>query len=293
MTIKAEVILGSRTEHAPTLWTIMARYPKFIHGELMTHRDFSRNASSSRAIPVPKMIKDVYDDPVYPSHWGANQRGMQAGEECHEMITNPRTGERFSREMSWDEARIRAVEMAQAFADAGYHKQIVNRLLEPFCHINVLISSTNWSNFFVLRDHPAAQPEIQILAREIKDAMDRYEPRLLMPGEWHLPYVRDEEMLVLQNSAPNQEELLRTLRLISTARCARVSYRTQEGRDPMMTEDLSLAERLLGTVPLHASPAEHQASPDTPNPRGWDYPELHGNFEGWVQHRKTLPGECQ
>ena len=250
----------------------------------MTHRVFSRNASSSRAIPVKRLIDDILRDPAIPISWGKNQRGMQAGEEWNvPVIVFDDKGQpiELSREDAWLLGRDRAVELAIAFDAAGYHKQVVNRLLEPFAHINVLITATDWDNFFELRDHKDAQPEIQALAKAIKAAFEDSEPDLLEPGQWHLPFVTDYERDWLD---------LGTQIKVSVARCARTSYKTHEGMSPMVSKDLQLYRDLVGARPLHASPAEHQATPDEHNHLvgGWSGPSLHGNFRGWVQNRKLI-----
>lgn len=302
MTISATVIAASVGEHSPPLYTVQCRYPKYVHGELMTHRVFSRNASSSRAIPVERMIKDVIDDPVIPSRFGKNQPGMQdAGDHdavfrmlcISEMdwvarVMDPRS--------AWYEARDRAVDAARAFARAGYHKQIANRILEPFVHINTLVTATEWSNFFALRCHKDTQPEMRLLAEHVRFAIERSQPRRLGSTDWHLPYVD-----VAQGgwTDPDDDRPIR----MSVARCARVSYLTQDGKEPSMEDDLRLYDRLVSSVPLHASPAEHQARPDTISSindpchaglvKSWTRPDLHGNLRGWVQFRKTLKGESQ
>jgi thymidylate synthase ThyX len=301
MTISVKIIADSISEAGKRLTTAQWRYPKFIHGEVMTHRVFSRNASSSRAIPVERLIKDVIDDPVYPSFWGKNQPGMSAAEECTTVL-QPSGMEDIdhTREQAWDAARQAAIYWARGFSKAGYHKQIVNRLLEPFCHINVVVTATEWGNFFVLRCHKDAQPEIRILAETMRTAMEISQPKLLRRGQWHLPYVDVSE----EGSGDPSPETWRTAVQLSVARCARVSYLTQDGRVPDGELDLKLYERLVGAVPLHASPAEHQATPDfynlpswlndDPKPRPtWKQRHLHGNFCGWIQFRKTLPGESQ
>ena len=287
MTISAKVIAHSVGEAGVPIATLQVRYPKFIHGEFMTHRVFSRNASSSRAIPVDRLIKDVIDDPVYPMHWGKNQPGMQADEECDARVKikyNDFDSSVHPRNDAWDIARERAVSMARAFAAAGYHKQIVNRLIEPFCHINVVVTSTQWTNFFALRCHPGAQPEMRVLAGAMWDALATSAPRFLKHGEWHLPYVDEHEGL-------DETQAIQA----SVARCARVSYLTHEGKVPDVGDDLALYEKLVSSAPLHATPAEHSAQPDEkfPDEDRWVMPEYHGNLTGWIQYRKTLPGECQ
>lgn len=304
MTIQATIIAHSRhyghngPERVPDVVTFLLRYPRFIHAEVMTHRLFSRNASSSRAIPVSRLIEDVMRDPAMPIHWGKNQRGMQADEELSEgvivghMEMDGGDEDRYydAPQDAWLAARNRAVEVAKGFDRAGYHKQVVNRIIEPFTHINVVVTATNYSNFFALRRHPDAQPEIKALADAMWVALQASTPVVLQPGEWHVPFVLDAE----RANAPTDDPIK-----ASVARCARTSYMTHDGRTPEMSEDLALYDRLVGGVPLHASPAEHQASPDTMfysgiNTMMWAEEQRSGNFDpGWIQFRKTLDGERQ
>lgn len=278
MTITATIVTDSISPDGARLTTMKLRYPRFIHAELMTHRAFSRNASSSRAIPVKRLIQDVRDDTAMPIHWGKNQKGMQAREENDAPVEvlipcKPSGGSDYpgwlnltpevlneghpvsledheaTAAQAWCCARDMAVAMAHRFDQAGYHKQIVNRLLEPFSHINVIVTATDWDNFFQLRLHPDAQPEIQELARQMKFAMAGSRPRETKFGGWHIPFVTHDE---LDAFSSNKRNLL----FISSARCARVSYETHEGAKPNSSEDLDLAHRLLGSQ--HMSPFEHQ-----------------------------------
>jgi thymidylate synthase ThyX len=298
MTITAKIVADSISPENIRLTTIQLRYPRFIHSEFMTHRVFSRNASSSRAIPVERLIKDVMEDPYIPIYWGANQKGMQANQECNELVSTWQVNDdqmrleesNLTREKAWSVACMNAIHSAKRFSRAGYHKQIINRLLEPFCHINVVVTATDWANFFALRCHKDAQPEMRALAEAMRDAMVGSTPQLLRPGEWHLPYVGMKEYNELY-SDERRDEIEKIIRL-SVARCARVSYLTQEGKTPNIAEDLALYDRLVGTVPLHASPCEHQATPDKMKNGGYCNHKLCGNFRGWIQFRKTLPNEC-
>lgn len=277
MTISAKIIADSISPKDHRLTTMELRYPRFIHAEFMTHRVFSRNASSSRAIPVERQIQMILDDTAMPIHWGKNQGGMQAREEQNALVGGEGVSgydhfdnmyDGISREAAWLRARDHAVNVAQAFVRSNYHKQIVNRLLEPFSHITVVVTATEWDNFFELRCHPDAQPEIQELANQMRDAMAR---SVVLPkdwGEWHLPYVHE-----------NLEPALAVK--VSAARCARVSYLTHDGKVPTIEQDLALFDRLAGSRPIHASPLEHQGCP------GED-PTLFGNFVGWHQHRKMV-----
>lgn len=281
MTISAEVIADSISPQGVRLTTLQLRYPRFIHAEFMTHRVFSRNASSSRAIPVERMIEDLRRDPAMPVFWGSNKPGMQAGEE----LTGVDLGVAHS---EWETARDACIEAAEMMIKYGLHKQIANRILEPWAHISVIVTATEWENFFNLRCHKDAQPEIRVLAECMRDAMYEHTPLALEHDEWHLPYVSDDEATMLGHDLAIK---------LSVARCARVSYLTHEGKKPDIESDLKLYERLVGSHPIHASPAEHQATPDIwwpENPlfgRGhYNNAKLHGNFNGWIQYRRTLEG---
>ena len=284
MAVTAQVIADNISVQGTRITTLQLRYPKFIHGEFLTHRQFSRNSSSSRAIPIKRMIKDVLDDPVLPIHWGKNQPGMSADEECRALVSlydlNP-----VDRATAWTLARDKAIDAAIAFEVAGYHKQIINRLLEPFMHINTVVTATEWSNFFALRLHHDAQPEMRRLAEVMFNAMAASSPtEPLRPGEWHVPYFNIRGVC-------REQGTVTLARQLSAARCARVSYLTTDGRTPDIEEDLKLCGRLSAAIPIHASPFEHQATPDiTP---GWTHQEQWGNFKRWIQYRKLLPGECQ
>ena len=280
MTIMAKIVADSVSQQDVRLCTLQLRYPKFIHGEFMTHRAFSRNASSSRAIPVERLIQDVLDDPAMPVFWGKNRPGMQATEPMQAW-------EEDEAVEAWLRARDAAVAHARRLASMGVHKQLVNRVIEPWCHINVVVTATDWANFFALRCHPDAQPEMRVLAEAMRDVLAASTPKPLRLGEWHLPFVNNDEWrnwppdLVVGGDGYSGEECNANLVKLSVARCARVSYLTHDGKTPDVEADLALYERLVGSTPLHASPAEHQATPDEwghkigdPEPRGGQKMEL-------------------
>lgn len=290
--ISAKIIEDSISHSGVRITTMQLCYPRFIHAEFMTHRVFSRNASSSRAIPVAKMLEMVRNEPAMPIHWGKNQPGMQANEQLTGVALE------LAKE-GWVTAALCAADIAEAMEKTGLHKQVANRILEPFQHIHVVVTATEWENFFALRDHEDAQPEIHELAIQMKIAMNTSTPKLLESSEWHLPYVtqeeRDDAFFKIKANAM-------MLPKISAARCARVSYLKHDGELPNRDDDLFLYQRLAGGEPIHASPLEHQAAPDfqsferqaSPDfqncePTGkWGSPELHGNFTGWIQHRKLI-----
>jgi len=315
MPISAEVIANSISPAGHQLTTFKLRYPKFIHGEFMTHRNISRNASSSRAIPVAKLIQEVEDDALRagPVYWGREQKGMQSGGELEGV-------EKLYVVGHWREAALDAVDHAKAMAALGAHKSIVNRILEPFLHINVVATATEWDNFFGLRLHKDAQPEMRTLAFAMWEAKNASTPELLQPGQWYLPFVDHQdrgEVLAWarkqhgpmrdgeggaeyhNRGVPFHLEAHERLIKVSVARCARISYESfKTGKRSTIEEDLKLYDRLVGAQPLHASPAEHQATPDDwvgddpDHPTGWYFPDEHGNFIGWRQYRKMLPGEA-
>ncbi len=291
--MQAEVILASQGPGLKPIYTIRTRYPRPIHGEVMTHRVFGRNARSSRAVPVRTMLDEVRRIPYVPWHWGKNQRGMQAEEECSELIELdiPQVDEitqeldyqtvRLTNEEAWLHARDEAADVAEAFMNAGYHKQNPNRLLEPFSWIDTLITSTEWDNFFWLREHHAAEPHLQDLAHLMDVVMNCSYPDPLEYGEWHLPYITEEE-----KSQYSSEVLLK----LSAARCARISYKPFDG-DASIEKELARYNHLVTDERVHASPLEHQAKPDVLTLAGWKNPHLHGNLNGYIQARKLVPNE--
>lgn len=274
MSIEASVIEDSSAPNGVRLTTLQLRYPRFIHPEFMTHRVFSRNASSSRAIPTPKLIEQVRRTPAMPVHWGRNQPGMQA-----EVEVDAQTQARA--EAEWRSAAEEAAYAAVRMHELGVHKQVVNRLLEPFLHIEVIVTATEWSNFFALRAHPDAQPEIHALALAMRHAMNGSRPRTVNasrddPEGWHLPYIAPDE---------RKGEKAVFLAKVSAARCARVSYLTHAGEKPNIEKDLVLFQRLIGAQPPHASPVEHQAFPLRAASL-WSR-----NLRGWRQFRSLLEEE--
>ena len=149
--IEAKVILDSVSPAGKRITTLQLKYHRFIHSEFMTHRAFSRNSMSSRAVPVAKMIEQVRNDPAMPVHWGKNQPGMQARDDL--------TGEALiNAQMAWRGAAAKAADSAQLMMDNGLAKQVANRILEPFQWMHTVVTATEWDNFFALRCHPDAQP---------------------------------------------------------------------------------------------------------------------------------------
>lgn len=292
MTITAKLIAYSQAPNKQTVATFEIEYPRFVHGELMTHRVFSRNAMSSRAVPVEKMIEQVRNAPAMPVHWGKNQSGMQAKEEL--------TGSaRQDVETHWKMAATSASHIADRMSCLGAHKQIVNRLLEPFQTMKTVVTSTEWDNFFYLRNHEDAQPEIKRLAEVMLACFENESPVQLTPEDWHTPYFG--EGYWLKGCGISLDDAL----AISSSCCAQVSFRQL---DDTLEKAKRIYERLVESKPVHASPFEHQASPmvntDTTTIEPWQGLLQHkgvthldkdgnywsGNLKGWVQHRQLISG---
>lgn len=301
--ISAKVIKDSISPDGVRLTTLHLHYPRAIHAEVMTHRVFSRNARSTRAVPTSKLIDEVKNNPYVPIKWGSNKPGMQAGADLS-------PDDAAICEHLWLEGAKNAADTAAQLFGMGLHKQWAGRGLEPYLYIDTLVTSTDWSNFFGLRIHSDAQPEFDCLADKVYQALDKSEPQEKAFGQWHLPYIEDADIdavleyttvagggvgpLLIQNAMMN-------IRLLSAARCARISYAPFDGSASIEAE-LERAARLAGP-PLHASPFEHQATPDRKvygtmsDDTGdqehvtWLNQKLHGNFYGWVQNRKLMTGE--
>lgn len=276
MNIKTTIIADSVNPNGGRLTSFLWEYPRFIHSEVMTHRDFSRNAASSRAIPfiakkpgARSLTRMVMENPAMPEYWGLNEPGMQAKQYL--------TGEAVeAAARDWLQLRDSVVTNAEfIFESHGLHKQLVNRLIEPWARMIVLVTSAHWENFFSLRAHPDAQPEFQVLAYRALARYLKSTPRQLAWGEWHLPFGERVEGL----------DDLTKLKVV-TARCARLSYLTFDGNQSI-EDDIRLHDGLKASG--HMSPFEHaaQASADIRNGE-WGY----SNFgAGWLQYRKMIAGE--
>lgn len=293
MTVSAKIITDSIGEFSPRLTTLELEYPRFIHAEVMTHRVFSRNASSSRAIPTKRMHRNILDNPALPASFRMNEPGMQGYTEAPERVR-----EEALRLIAAH--RDMSIATAEALDALGLHKQNINRYTEAHQHIKVVLTSSQWDNFDWLRIHHAADPTMCALAEAIYQARQDCTPQLLQPGEFHLSYITpDDHTRVEQMENKGDRTTAGLLCRISAARCARVSYNNFDGKPTSIADDLALYAKLVeretdgSTDPIHASPTEHQATPDRYLPRAmsWDRPDLHGNLSGWVQFRKFINNE--
>jgi len=301
MGFEAKILADSRSPAGYRLTTLEATFPRFVLAEFNTHRVFSRNSASSRAIPIAKQLRRVLEEPYVPTEFGSNQPGMQAGAAL--------AGEkRDLAEREWLHARDDAVRRvlglvadpdaispdddllehlgqveeairhrAQPAEWLNVHKQVANRLLEPFMWHTVIVTATEWENFLNLRCHADAQPEIRLVAEKMRTAIDTSNPAELDWSEWHLPLVRPED----REEAP-VEDLVK----VSAGRCARVSYLTHAGKRDLGA-DVELHDRLLESG--HMSPLEHPAQPLSGEEL--EESEWSGNFRGWRPYRKLISGE--
>lgn len=304
--IKATIIADSISAHTgQRIITFELEYHRYIHSEYLTHRLFSRNSASSRAIPINKMIDHVEINTAIPIHWGLNQSGMQAKAEQADPVIATET---------WLRARDRAIESARELAKLGLHKQIVNRVLEPFQFIKVIVTSTSFDNFFNLRYHTDAQHEIKCIAELMFKAMQESTPETLCNGEWHTPYVhheRDNEgvlrYFIYETDTTGSEtdgyQYTQYLSVedaikVSCSCAAQVSYRTN---DTSIEKAISIYDKLVNSKPVHASAFEHCATPiDIVNSaKGVTHFDINyvphsGNFANWVQYRQLIPGhDCK
>lgn len=275
MTISAKIVADSINHKGIRLTTLLLHYPRYILPELNTHRMFSRNSASSRAVPTERIFASIQADPIYPHH-GKNCAGMQAKELLNEE-------DALAVDQIMDEARFAACGFARKLHVLGLHKQSCNRIIEPFTHISTLVSATEWNNFFALRLHEDAQPEIQALAKSIKTAMDNSKPVFKEDNEWHLPFI----------SGVEEELTLKEKLMLSVAKCATISYARTE-QEITLQKAAEIFERLTKSTPIHASPFEHQAKPIADSNEAShlnlsDNELWCGNFRGWMQYRHVIP----
>lgn len=277
----AKIIADSVNPSGDRLTTMVIHFHRFILPEVNTHRMLSKNTSSSRAIPIQKMIEQVEEIEAYPLFWGANCKGMSAKKELSE------TDQRKAR-MIWRHARLMAITQVKALmeiGESGVHKQTANRLLEPFLTTTMIVSGTNqtssWENLFNQRCHPDAQPEFKALADKMKAAYDASEPELLEAGQWHRPFI-DLDLIIDVNENNFIFDDSIELNKVAVGRCARVSYLNHDGIRSI-EDDIALHDRLLASKPPHLSPFEHVAIA-MPNGK-------YANFTGWQSYRNILEAD--
>lgn len=275
--IAAKIILDSHhpSEEEPEyrLTTMVLTLPRFILAQLNKHRKLVNNVGSSRAKPVKFVIEAASPENRFvPSRFGINQPGMQAA-----GFFPVDSAEHAELTRLWNEDADRAIETALKMSKIGASKELVNRILEPYVYVDALVTASSYENFLNLRMHSDSQPEIQELAKCVHNALMSSTPTMLRYDEWHIPYVTDEE---------RQSLYLADLLKISTARNARISYRTFDGRTSSFDDDMRLFGKLVADRKhIHASPTEHIAQAVRHKVKREDKSPL-GDY--WYQYRRLV-----
>ncbi|NJO63410.1 MAG: hypothetical protein HC836_35915 [Richelia sp. RM2_1_2] len=265
MSFKAEIIADSITEHGNRLTSYVVTFPRIVLAEFNTHRMFSRNSASSRAIPFKKMVKSVRNNPFIPLGFQKDHSGMQGTEYI--------TGFKLKLvRLAWWAASRAAICTAMILNWLGVTKQICNRILEPFMWHTVIVTSSEWENFFALRAQDQAEIHIQKLAYMMLEEYNKSAPKVLKAGEWHIPFgnnidqnkaynVFRENIGLIPNPEYHDDELQKFFIKIAVARCARVSYTVvgEESKGDNYLNDIKLYDRLLKSG--HWSPFEHVRGP--------------------------------
>lgn len=272
---EAHVVADSISPAGDRLTTIEVTMHRFVLAELNTHRVFSRNSASSRAIPVEKQLQRIKDNPAYPVSWPCEQPGMQGGALLEGI-------DLYDAQQLYGEAQEHAVAQVEKYLELHPHKEnrlhksVINRLLEPFMWHTVVITSSEWDNFWGLRCSPLAQPEIRVAAELMKEA---YDASLPAECQTHLPYITDDDRW----EGLGWEKAASQSLITSVARCARVSsLHAGEAKD--YAQDNRLFMTLTTADPPHSSPLEHVAF------QCWYLcPNHQGNFTGWDQLRHASP----
>lgn len=284
-----KIIADSINKFGQRVTTFELEYPRFVHSEMMAHRLLSRNSASSRAVPTASVLDGIAKKPAMPVFWGKNQSGMQSYQELDSL-------QKTASKALWLEAVRQATSISKVMQETGLHKQVANRITEPFTHMKVVVTATDFDNFFWLRTHHAADPTIRQLAVMMEVTYNSNKPELLQQGEWHLPYV---DKRLIREDVLSIEDALK----LSVSCCCQVSYRKQDQSLEKANKIWDMLNIGSTTEPEHSSPTEHQAvcfnqsKPTVMYPHQWATGVTHvdrnldvwsGNFKGWIQYRQLL-----
>lgn len=301
MTIKVKLLQKSLGPYSDAcLGTFELVYPRMIHSEVLTHKQLSRNCASSRAIPIETMLKEIENDIAVPVHWGKNQSGMQAKEELQgEALDDAK--------YLWGLSARNAVKVSRKLAATGVHKQVANRITEPYQHMKTVMSGTDWKNVFYLRNHKDADPTIALLFKQMQELWENTEELAVDTDEFHTPYV--ESLMTAKGGVIWREYFNENHEIISVedaikisaSCCAQTSFRKN---DSSADKADMVYDRLVNSKPVHASPFEHQGKPMQKHENPFDASKwepgithvnrqgelFSGNFRGWIQHRQLIEG---
>lgn len=311
-TISAKIVADSICPRGHRITSMLLTFPRYILAEFNTHRMFSRNSASSRAIPFQKMLEAVINDPFVPIKWMKEHKGMQGTEYFDQTLG---LGSKYFPD-EWLKTRDSSIIAAESMHDAGLTKQLCNRLLEPFMWHTVLVTATEWDNFFFQRANEGADIHMQVLVYAMLDAMNSSVPLQKEEGEWHIPFyviIDSKEIVNLFAEGPydpelTMEEFVEPYKIkISTAMAARTSYTlVGEEKKQSYVADIKLHDKLWAYP--HPSPFEHCAQVPTQGEYNCNFRQYSidkdnhfgligreegwfGNFRGWKQYRKMLPNE--
>lgn len=282
---RVKIVADSVSPSGCRITTFECEYPRYIHAEVMTHRAISRNGRSSRAEPLARVLARAKEDPVQPLVYMYDNTKMRSGEVmpfCGHVDVNEPDNKYVPRHLlddgdlahlAWHESRRNAIKSFEWMSEAGLHRQYATRILEPYLRIKMILTATDWANFFGLRLSPGVMPEFQQLVVRMGRLFLASVPTPLRPGEWHLPYITNEEKSAYNNTG--------SLIKASSARCARISYDSLDGKQKSIEEDVELYDTKLNVRPLHATPMEHpsQCLDDARRVR---------NFVGWGPWRACM-----
>lgn len=301
--ISARIIADSKSEYDGTrLTTFEVTFNRYVLAEANTHCMLSKNSNSSRAIPVQANLDSINSNPAIPPSFGKNQSGMVADNDVDEETAKKALE-------IWLQAKDDAVKHATALMNLGIHKQITNRIVEPFAWQKVLITGTEWDNFFWLRCHKDADPAIMNPAKLMLDAYNMSIPEKLYVGEWHTPFVnhiRGDDGVLQYIDANYYELTLEEALKVSASCCAQISYRKSDDSLEKANKvfDMLNLDDESGDTRKHASPVCHSGTPIIYPTIGSNWNNILGithqdkvgklwsaNFKSFVQYRHTFPNE--
>lgn len=289
---------------------------RFTLAEWNTHCAFARNSASSRAIPVATMLAAYEKAPAWPYAWPAERPGMSGG--------LPLDGEDLTEAkellgaIHHDTFAVVRDYVKSRGERPRLHKSVLNRVLEPFMWHKFLVTlELPATNFFRQRADASAMPEFRVLAEIMGSLAMAHDPNWLNRGDWHLPYLRPEEVVsgtvlaTIGGDGPNpdiqrlDDHQSVDAREVSIARCARTSTGRQHDIKSYANETAFFRDVLIGSRPPHASPLEHVCTPDPANELMVDAydPDTNkalgplrvakiGKFRGWQSYRHIIEGRA-
>jgi len=278
--IKAKIVQDSSLPTGERLITFNLRYGRIIHSELLRHRAASHSVKSSRAIPTKKYRKEAKTNPYIPVKFGTNQKGMQAGKQTSATAS-------FGKKI-WRMSANFACLAHSLMEKANIHKEVANRILEPYVWVEetLTIEHDALLEIAALRIHPDAQEDIRKVVEEMMYEVENSTPLILDENQWHVPYVIRQvngNMVYKDNDGKNLT--LDEAIICSAARCARSSYANHDNSTTTYQNDQGLANKLIGSTPMHLSPFEHQARPFLNVEEKYEYSS---NFRHFFQQRKAI-----